>query len=326
MNLHLGAKRWRLGALACALTLIAPAFAGNNHHHKRDRVYTFKGDPVTGINDLCGKPVWTFDYPAPLAPDFRTPNFGVYDPTPGATDPLPLTPENCKPDTVVATVVDPVFAAYIGVGPNDVDLRLKNVLIRDVPAPIEFQSLRAPLPDLAALPPETSAVARFKSEPSKPITLGEWFRARGELTIRCTAAGPATAFATFKNLVPNGLYSVWGSWSTTPPGAPGAVVVPIPFGGAPNALIADYKGDATYLRKFAACPLDPVPDEVDSKMLFVALVYHSDGVLYGASPGPFQERLHFRAPDGSLYQSFAIPGIIIHDHLIFPTAGTRINH
>jgi hypothetical protein len=304
---------------------MAPAFAGGNHHHSRDREYTFKGAPVTGINDLCGKPLWTFDYPAPLPPDFRTPNFGVYDPRPGATDSLPLTAENCKSNTVVATIVDPVFAAYINVGPNDVDARLKNLPIRDVPAPIMFQSLRAPLPDLEAIPAETSAVARFKSKPSTPITLGEWLRARGELTIRCTAAGPATAFATFRNLVPNGLYSVWGSWSTTPEGAPGAAVVPIPFGGAPNALIADYKGEATYLRKFAACPLDAVPDAGGSKMLFVALVYHSDAVLYGASPGPFQERLHFQAPDGATYESFAIPGIIIHDHLIFPTAGTPIN-
>jgi len=311
------------------LMLTTGAFAANEergHGHGHDRLLTFTGVAVTGINDLCGKPIWTFDYPAPLAPDFRTPNFGQFDPRPGATDSIPLTAANCKPDTIVATVVDPVFAAYINVGPNDVDPRLKNLPIRAVPEPVFFAGVRATVPPLEAIDPATSPAARFRSKPSFPITLGDWLRARAELTIRCTDEGPATASATFRNLVPNGLYTVWGSWSTVAlPGAPRAVV-PIPFGGAPNSLVADHQGNATFQREFAACPLDPVPDAVGSKMLFVALVYHSDAVLFGASPGPFQARLQFQADDGSTYESFAIPGVIIHDQLIFATAGTKIDN
>jgi hypothetical protein len=320
--------RERPVTLLCALALSSASLAANvDHSRNHDRVYTFRATPVTGINELCGKPVWTFDYPAPFPSDFHTPTFGAYDPRPGATESIPLTAANCKPDTLAATIVDPLFAAYLNVGPHDIDPRLLNLPLRDVPEPIEYQSVRAPLPSLAAINPATSTVARFKSEPSFPITLREWFKARGHLTIHCTNKGHATAAATFTHLVPNGLYSVWGSWTTPPaPGAP-AAVVPIPFGGAPNTLIADHEGSATFQRDFAACPLDTVPDAAHSKLHFVALVYHSDGVLYGASPGPFQDHLHFQAKDGSLYDSFAIPGILIQDHLIFPTgAGTRIDN
>lgn len=318
--------RWRPLVMASTLLLTTAVFAAspeNARHH--DRVMTYQAQPVTGINELCGKPVWTFDYPAPLPIDFHTPNFGQFDPTPGATESIPLTDANCKPDTVVATIVDPVFAAYIAVGPNDVDPRLKNLPIRAVPMPTFFASVRATIPELSTIDPATSPVGRFRSKPDTTITLGDWMKARGQLTIHCTAAGPATASATFHHLVPNGLYTVWGSWSTVAlPGTPRGVV-PIPFGGAPNALSADHEGNATFQREFAACPLDPVPDAVGSKMLFVALVYHSDGVLFGASPGPFQSKLQFQADDGSGYQSFAIPGIIIHDHVIFNTSGTRID-
>jgi len=318
--------RWRPLVIASSLLLTTVVFAASPENARRhDRVLTFKGVPVTGINELCGKPVWTFDYPTSLPRDFHTPNFGQFDPRPGATESIPLTAANCKPDTVVATIVDPVFAAYIAVGPNDVDPRLKNLPIRSVPMPTFFASERATIPQLKTIDPATSPVGRFRSMPDFQITLGQWMKARAQLTIHCTAAGPATASATFRKLIPNGMYTVWGSWSTVAlPGTPRAVV-PIPFGGAPNSLVADHEGNATFQREFAACPLDPVPDAVGSKLLFVALVYHSDGVLFGASPGPFQSKLQFEAADGKSYESFAIPGIIIHDHLIFATSGSRID-
>jgi hypothetical protein len=328
MDMHVSrrSKPWRIWVGLCAALAVAPVMAGNGHHHHRhdrDRVFVYKGVPSTGINDLCGEPIWTFDFPEPLGPTFRTPNFGIYDPRPGAVDAIPLTPENCTPNAVLATTVDPFFANYIGVGPNDVDGRLLNRPLRDIPMPILFAGMRADIPALESIPAATSTVARYRAEPNYPLTVGEWLSARGELTIRCRADGSATAWATFRNLVPNGVYTVWGSWLNTPEGAPGPVIVPIPFGGAPNSLIADYRGSATYLRQFAACPADDPPDG-GSQLLFVALVYHSDGVLYGASPGPFQENLNFQSPEGTPYKSFAIPGIIIHDQLLFGLKGVRL--
>ena len=322
MQYRMKSKKWHLAATLCALMLSAPALADRVPEHNNERVFHIPGVPVTGINEVCGQSVWTFDYPPPLPPDFRTPNFGKYDPRPGAIDAEPLTRQNCTPDAVVATTVDPVFATYIGVRMQDIDYRLKNLPLRNVPTPIFFDGLRGTIPLLEAVPPATSGVTQTQSKPSDPITLGKWLSARGALTIRCEADGSASASAKFRHLIANGVYTMWGAWNTIPAGSSQAAVIPVPFGGAPNAIIPDDDGSATFVRHFATCPMDPPSD--GSKLLFVALVYHADAVLYGASPGPFLERLRFKASDGSIYTSLAIPGVLIQDHLIFSISGTKI--
>jgi hypothetical protein len=307
-----------------ALPAMATDMTAEHRKHHRDRVFHIKGVQVTGINDLCGESIWTFDYPAPLPPDFRTPNFGIYDPRPGATDAIPLTPENCRrSDAVIATTIDPIFANFLGLPATAIDKRLLNLPVRSVPMPVFFDGIRSTVPSLKDVP-RPAAVDLTLSGPSEPITLGQWFRARGDLTIRCDADGSADVFGKFRNLIPNGVYTVWGSWRTTPSFAPIETVMPIPFGGAPNSVIADHEGNATFVRNFAYCPMDPINDAVGSKLLFVALVYHPDGVLYGAAPGPFIEQIQFRDANGSEFTSAAIPGVLIQDQLIFNITGTRI--
>jgi hypothetical protein len=38
-------------------------FAGKQQRNC-NRVYTFKRQPVGGLDDLCGEPAWAFEYPA----------------------------------------------------------------------------------------------------------------------------------------------------------------------------------------------------------------------------------------------------------------------
>ncbi len=316
---HRRATRWRRCMALCALMAAAPALATSDRDD--DRILRIRGVAVTGINDLCGRSVWTFDFPPPLPADFRTPVVGIFDPHPGATDAIPLTPRNCSPNAVLATTVDPFFSQYLGVDPQTVDDRLKNVPLRSVPTPASFTGVRAPLPPLAAVPAETSVQTPTRAEPNDPITLGKWLSVRSELVIRCKLDGTATARARFSNLIPNGMYTLWGAWNTRPAGLPQAVLIPIPFGGAPNTIVPDEHGNASFSRQFAACPLDAPPD--GSKLLFVVLVYQSDGVAGGALPGAFHQPLQFQAADGSVFTSRAVPGVVLQDNVIFPIAGTR---
>ena len=312
-------KNWccSVSLMLCALMASASAMADHS-----ERVFRISGVVVTGFNDRCGQSVWTFDYPPPLPPDYRSPNVGKYDPRPGAVDAEPLTRQNCSTDALLATTIDPGFAAYIGVNPRDIDNRLKNLLLRDVSTPIFFDGLRGAIPPLEAVPPATSGVVQTQSKPSDPITLRKWFSARGELTIRCEADGSASAYAKFSHLIPNGVYSLWGAWNTQPAGYPQAAVVPVAFGGVPNAIMPDNSGNATFVRRFATCPMDPPSDR--SKLLLITLVYHDDAVLSGATPGLFHERLRFKAKDGSMYTSFAVPGVLLQDHIMFSISGTKI--
>lgn len=313
------AMRWRLWMALCALTAAAPALVAGDRDD--ERIVRINGVAITGINDLCGRSVWNFDFPPPLPTDFRTPVVGIFDPRPGATDAIPLTPQNCAPDAVLATTVDPFFSRYLGIDPQGVDDRLKNLPLRRVPTPVSFAGVRAVLPRLATVPAASSAVTPTRAEPSNPITLGKWLSVRSQLVIRCNVDGTATARAAFSNLIPNGVYTLWGAWNTRPPDSPQAVLMPIPFGGAPNTIVPDEDGQASFSRRFAVCPLDAPPD--GSKLLFVVLVYQSDGVAGGALPGAFQQSLQFQAADGSVFTSHAVPGIVLQDNVIFPISGTR---
>lgn len=117
----------------------------------------------------------------------------------------------------------------------------------------------------------------------KPLgfTLQQWLGASG-IGIYSVDGETAQLELSFKNLMPDGVYTVWCSRLTFPPEPK---VVDRPCGaedGSENSFTADAKGIGSFSLKIKA--LEASTEETASA---IALAYHSDGKTYGASPGDF---------------------------------------
>jgi hypothetical protein len=296
--------------MACMILLaILPVSALANHNR-----YFFEfGKAATGVNDLCGVPLFTLDSPPGVNPNFHIRAVGEYDPVGSA--PIDLTPANCDNSIVLATYTDPVFIANSGL--PDIDARLKNIPLRENYVISSPDTTRSQLPSVDSVPGNAFPVT--KSGPSTPITLGDWLNARGQMFLTCRSDGTAKIRLRYRNLVPNGLYSAWGIWSTTPPGAPAARVLPLPLGGLPNAVTADSYGRASFTRELASCPKDITAD--GSLMLFIDLAYHSDASLTGAFPQITAAPTTFREANGTVFSSPLVNGAVSHDHVLILISG-----
>ena len=301
-----------LMANTAGLVLSAEAFA----YHDDSRQFFERGIAVTGINDLCGEPVYSLPVPVGLPPTVRATLLGEYNPE--GELPIPLSPSNCHDDIVVATQTDQDFLARTGM--PDIDIRLKNIPLREVPVMSNPDGSRGVVHKLDSVPGNAFPVTR--SKPDDTITLGNWLNARGRMYLSCKADGTARVKLRFKNLVPNGIYSVWAIWNTTPPGAPSARLVPVPLGGIPNAVTPDSRGRATFVRELASCPKDVTAD--GSIMLFIDLAYHSDSHLSGAFPQITATPSKFKMPDGAEFSSPLVPGAVSHDQLLFLISGEEL--
>ncbi len=293
------------------LILSLPAISTADHSKKN--TVRIKGINVTGTNRICGEPVMQLDaIPAPLPIDFGGEFVGAFDSTPGATVAIPLSPTNCDDDILLATYTDNGFLGPLGIPPADD--RILNIPLRNVPVNATPDGVRLVLPPQGALP--ANPFPPTKSGSNDEITLGDWLKARGRMTLTCRTDGTATVKIRFRKLIADGVYSMWGLWATTPPGAPGATMVPLPFGGVPNAFVPNKNGRAVFQRELAFCPQDTTPD--GSQLLYLSTVYHSDGSLYGATPSLPAAPFGFQEGDGTIFQSTLPPGSVDHVQMDFP--------
>ncbi len=306
MNLKtLGRQKRSQLKMAMVLGMLVPMAVYADHDRARHSV--IDGKPVTGINEFCGSPVFSLPLPAPLPPTLRATNLGEYNP--GGALPFPLSSTNCRDDIIVTTTTDLDFLAAAGI--PDVNPGLKNIPLRQNFVITGQDGSRSMLPSLSQVP--GNALPPTISNPNSPITLGKWLNAKGRINIACKANGKATVEATFRNLIPNGVYSMWGVWTTTPPGPP---IVPVPLGGLPNALIPDRHGDASFFRELASCPMDVTKD--GSLLMFITLAYHSDSDLNGANPELGAVPTTFNPLVGNSFTSTLVPGVATHDAMEFP--------
>ena len=280
--------------------------------HAQTRDFQSVGVALTGPNDRCGDQVWTLDR-VPDGPLSRGTFLGIKDGSSGASDAIPLTFMDCLPEAdpnrLVATHFDAAYGAVRGwVTPNAV---LSNLSFRSIPVPAG-NGVRAPIPFPGSVPP--NPLPPTISEPIGPITLGTWLAADGELEVVCDdATGTATIAVGMRNLIPNGVYTMWGHWVD-----PGATPLQVPFGGLPNTIVADVEGNAELCREVAFCPLDLAPDA--SQLQYVSIAFHGDGVTYGAVPyEPFTTRA-FVGLTNLPFLSTIPGGIVTFEHL-----GFRIN-
>lgn len=260
---------------------------------KERHVVYIKGIVVNGANRILDGPAR--DYGTVLGIPIDTISFSelaVYNPD--GDEPLPLTSETPK-SAVLATNFDAEFAQIFGIDPSTIDSSLSNVPLQQVKTLVSGDNItRESLPGISESVPFSLSI----SAPNKPITLGDWQKASGMAIINCNDDGSSKVKLTFKNMIPNRIYSVWAAVVT-----PQGVANP-PFGGVPPAFVTNDKGNAVFKRELNFCPLE-LNEEVNGQIMWIAVVLHSDHMLYG---GVF-----------STDKLFA--GTVSHDHMAFPLLG-----
>ncbi len=120
---------------------------------------------------------------------------------------------------------------------------------------------------------------------STPITLGEWIKARGRLTVSLTdwdkEQGAYTA-ANFnyklRNLLPNSIYTTWA----VRPRLLAETRRPIDPVATPNVIMADSRGNADVTFKVENPFPDPATDVFGKRIVGLSVVYHSDLQNWGA--------------------------------------------
>lgn len=262
---------------ACVLAVPASADHQDNSRDHRGRAKTFfvKGIVTTGFNMRKGKVM--FDLGGIVgAQGFNY----VFAYEPNSAQPSIIT-EATEGSRLVATGIDQRFYDVLGIDSGLIDPAVVNLPFRELPITIDGNT-SDPAKAKAQLGPLTSE--NYKTgfgitSPSNPITVRDWFRARGSSYVRCESSKKSRAVFWFENMVPNGVYAIWGIFGADLNGdGLRDFFAPKPFGGAPNVFTADDEGNAQIARTLPFCP------NTDPDMMTVEITFHVDGVTYGAVP------------------------------------------
>jgi hypothetical protein len=266
-----------LAIATCALAVPASADPQDNGRRHRERAKSFfvKGVVTTGFNMRKGKVMYD------LGGIVGAQGFNyVFAYEPGSAKPSIIT-EDTGGDRLVATGIDQRFYDVLGIDSGLIDPKVVNLPFRDLPITIDGNTAD-PAKAKAQLGPLTSE--NYKTgfgiaSPSDPITIRDWFSARGYSYVRCESSTRARAVFWFENMVPNGVYGIWGIFGADHDGdGQRDFFAPKPFGGAPNVFTADDEGNAHIARTLPFCP------NTDPDMMTVEITFHVDGVTYGAVP------------------------------------------
>ena len=189
-----------------------------------------KSVSVTGSFQRYGQPLWDLGEPfgAPGGPGGEH----VAEYNPFGDEPIPLSSDTSC-DAVLATVLDPNSSNY--------DMDEINIPLNEVPITVDGEGHTAQLPPII----EAAPTEQSRSLPNDPITLGDWLAADGTARIRCQSEDEATVSIWFRNLAPNGLYTMWGFMATD-----SHSIGALPLGGVPNAFIANRYGRGWFDHEF----------------------------------------------------------------------------
>ncbi len=259
------------------LSLQSMNAVANDRDESSRKAKRIQGVTMTGTNSALGKPVFSW---GGVFGTFNFPTTFVYNSH--GTEPLPLD-ETTPASAILATGVSPEYLFIRGETPDVVKPEWINVPLRKVPVNIDFDVSLTKKTVLRGLL-QADPVERSQSEPAGDITLGQWMKANGVLTINCAGRG-ADLKMRFENLIPNRLYSVWATMGLPDPGSGiENPAIPLPIGGTPSVFMTDERGDATFRRWIKFCPLDK--NATRDPMLTIEVLYHANHSVYGAIPAP----------------------------------------
>jgi len=138
-------------------------------------------------------------------------------------------------------------------------------------------------------PANMAAVGPYPKGRDLGFTLEDWLVASGSGTYSCEN-GVGLLSASFSNLVPDGVYTMW-SWYVAVPFPEPFATYDLPFGsrdGAEAVFAADAFGNATYGGTIGTCLQGSGSQMAEG----LAIAYHSDGNTYGPHMGPAGEVAH----------------------------------
>lgn len=138
-------------------------------------------------------------------------------------------------------------------------------------------------------PFNAEAIGPFEKGTALEMTMGDWLKGSGMLTLGCEN-GQGSVQASFSDLIPNGIYTVWHFYTPMPPTVP-FLAIELPLGardGSQNGFAADANGNALYSVELESC----LPLSTSQLMSALAIAYHSDGKTYGMNPGEFGSVSH----------------------------------
>lgn len=192
--------------------------------------------------------------------------------------------------------VDLAFMTHL-----DMDLPEQDVFIEREPGSGEVFRVTKGDHDMSA--PLYASAVEVKHDPFDPkaigphpkglalgMTLGEWLKHQGTGTYSCEN-GQGHLEIKMTGLVPNGVYTMWHAFIALPPTEPFSGTLDLPLGardGSESYFQADADGNATFTHDFMPCL--ELSDVWTTSML--AIAYHSDGKVYGGSPGAFGLNSH----------------------------------
>jgi hypothetical protein len=138
-------------------------------------------------------------------------------------------------------------------------------------------------------PVNMAAVGPYPKGRDLGFSLGDWLGASGSGAYSCND-GIGSLNASFSNLVPDGVYTMW-SWYVAIPFPEPFATYDLPFGsrdGAGSVFTADATGTATYDGTIVTCLQGSGSQMAEG----LAIAYHSDGKTYGPHMGPAGEVAH----------------------------------
>ena len=122
------------------------------------------------------------------------------------------------------------------------------------------------------------------------LTLGDWLGAKGTAEVGCTA-GTGYVRADFEGLVPEATYTLWYAMVPMPPTQPFTGALDLPLGardGSDAELKSNADGHGSTQISFSPC----LALSNEQVLAMLALAWHSDGKIYGSSPGYFGLNSH----------------------------------
>ncbi len=245
------------------------------------RTRTIETDAVTGWNRRFEQPLHIYDDIA----DFGFNTLRIRNPDGGR--PLPIA-EDTPRSALISTYFDVKTGMPVLPFMEAFSFNSDAPTVGNVPVVLSRDgTTRAPIkPHLEADQMEVSSVGS-----GTDITLDDWLKAKGKLTIQCADNGENWLHVKMTNLLPERHYSLW-EWYV-PTNVPGFPIVPTAVGGIGSDIMSDSNGNASYSVQTNQCLPLSIDEESPSRAI-VAIV-HWEHMSHGSVPivplFPVQPRL-----------------------------------